>query len=229
MKIFINDIPFRIIPFTKEVRLSDYDHIVVDASINIDFDQFHDDVLIQHASIKVIDRFLQQLKVDPARKIDSITFQVDKFRESTDFFKKNYSIIEAAGGLVEKNGHVLMINRLGKWDLPKGKIDNGERIRDTAVREVMEECSITVSLGVKICHTWHTYKRNNNNILKKTSWYLMQCLDDSNMKPQIAENIDEIRWMTPREINQSLYNSYSSIRHVFRKYYKMKTGSDAVG
>ena len=228
MKIFINDIPFRIIPFTKEIKLNEYDHILVDASGSIDFNKFHDDVLIQHASVKVIEKYLQLLKTGANNAIDSITFQVDKFREATDFFKTNYTIIEAAGGVVEKNGHVLLIYRLGKWDLPKGKIDDGETVDITAIREVEEECNISVRLGTKICHTWHTYKRNNANILKKTSWFLMQCTDDSKKKPQKSENIEEIRWMTSKEINSALYNSYASIRHVFRKYYKMKNKSEGI-
>jgi 8-oxo-dGTP pyrophosphatase MutT (NUDIX family) len=228
MKIFINDIPFRIIPLSKEVRLHEYDHIVVDATDAIDFNLFHDDVLIQHASLKLVDKYLQMLKANKNKKIDSITFQVDHIEEAIDFVKKNYTIIHAAGGLVEKDGQVLLIYRFKKWDLPKGKIDNNEKIEETAVREVMEECGISVSMGPKICHTWHTYKRNDDNILKKTSWFLMQCTDDTHMKPQTSENIEEILWMNTKEINQALYDSYPSIRHVFRKYYRMKNSSDPV-
>jgi 8-oxo-dGTP pyrophosphatase MutT (NUDIX family) len=229
MKIFINDIPFRIIPFSKEIKLNDYDHIVIEADNSIDFNLFHDDVLIQNASIKLIDHYLQLLKADTNKKIDSITFQVDKFDEAIAFVKNNYTIINAAGGIIEKDDQVLLMYRFGKWDLPKGKIDPDEKIQDTAVREVMEECNISVLIGPKICHTWHTYKRNGNNILKKTSWYLMKCLDDSAMKPQSSENIEEIRWMNAIEINSALYESYPSIRHVFRKYYRMKKDSDTVG
>ena len=146
MKIFNNYIPFRIIPFTKELKLSDYDHIVVDATDSIDFNLFHDDVLIQHASIKIIDKYLQLLKAFKNKQIDSITFQVDNFREATDFIKKEYTIINAAGGLIEKNGHVLLIYRSGKWDLPKGKIDHKENVEDAAKREIMEECNIKISI-----------------------------------------------------------------------------------
>src|SRR5436190_23606499 len=48
-----------------------------------------------------------------------------------------YHPVEAAGGLVyNENGDVLMIFRKGKWDLPKGKLDDGEDIASCAVREV---------------------------------------------------------------------------------------------
>ncbi len=228
MKIFINDIPFRLIPASKEVTLNDYDHIVPEAKENIDFNLFHDDVLIQHASLKIIDRYIQLLKANKNKKIDSITFQVENIDEAIDFVKEKYTIINAAGGLVKKNGNFLLIYRLGKWDLPKGKIDNNEKIEETAIREVTEECSIKVSMVRKICHTWHTYKRNDSNILKKTSWFLMDCIDDSGMKPQKSENIEELRWMDTKDVNLALYDSYPSIRHVFRKYFRNERGSDPV-
>lgn len=220
MKIFINDLPFRIIPSTKDVLLKNYDTLVPEAKEKIDFSKFHGDVLIQHASIEIIDKYLQLLKKKANKKVDSITFQVDNFKPATDFIKKQYTVLKAAGGLVVNSGHYLMIFRMKKWDLPKGKLDKGESIDITAVREVEEECNIKVKLGPKICHTYHTYKRNGKNILKKTYWYKMDILDDSKMAPQESEEIEEVRWMNRSELRAALYNTYPSIRHVFGKYYK---------
>ncbi|MBR9999229.1 MAG: NUDIX hydrolase, partial [Cyclobacteriaceae bacterium] len=222
MKIFINDIPFRIIPATKNAVLKDYDVILVEATDKIDFNTFHGDVLIQHASMDMIHLYLQLLKSKTNKKVDSITFQVDNFKEAIDFIKMEYTFIKAAGGLVEHDEHLLLIYRLKKWDLPKGKLDSNENPEITAIREVEEECSIKVELKEKICNTYHTYKRNGKNILKKTYWYEMECVDDSNLKPQVEEDIEEVRWMTHGEVHVALYNSYPSIRQVFRKYYKKK-------
>jgi ADP-ribose pyrophosphatase YjhB (NUDIX family) len=220
MKIFINDAPFRVIPQSKDIILKDYDVIIAEATDMIDFKTFHGDVLIQHASIKIIDQYLKQLKLKTNKKVDSITFQVDNYKAAITFIKSEYNFIKAAGGIVEHEGHILMIYRLKKWDLPKGKKDSNEKPEMTAVREVEEECNIKVRLKEKICNTYHTYKRNGKNILKKTYWYSMDLLDDSNLKPQTEENIEEVRWMTHGELHVALYNSYPSIRQVFRKYYK---------
>lgn len=221
MKIYINDNPFRIIPSKKAIILKNYDTILVEAKNKIDFNSFSGDVLIQHASVQIIDQYLQLLKSNNNKKIESITFQVDNFKDAVKHIKKEYTFIEAAGGVVEKKANVLMIYRLKKWDLPKGKKDNKEKIKETAVREVEEECNIKVKLLEKVCNTYHTYKRNGKNILKKTSWYRMKCLDDSKLKPEAKEQIEEVRWMAPEEIKGALYNSYPSIRQVFRKYYQV--------
>ncbi len=48
----------------------------------------------------------------------------------------------------------------------------------------------------------------------------MVCLDDSKMKPQLEENIEDLRWMDMGEVKQALYDSYPSVRNVLRKYYE---------
>lgn len=115
-----------------------------------------------------------------------------------------------------------MIYRQKKWDLPKGKKENGETSKDTAVREVEEECNISVRLGRKICTTWHTYTMNKNSMLKRTRWYAMELLDDSRMRPSVEEDIEEAKWMSQKEVYHALENSYNSIRFVFERYYQKK-------
>jgi len=220
MKIFINDIPFRILSQSKKVPLSSFDVIITQVDNSMKFNDLRGHVIIEHASLIIIDKYLQQLKSNQNKKIDSLTFHVDNFKEATAFVKSKYTVIKAAGGIAEKDGKILLIFRLKKWDIPKGKLDKKEKPKKAAVREVEEECNIRVKLKDKVCNSWHTYKRNGKNILKKTYWYSMDCLDDSEMKPQLEENIEDLRWMDMAEVKQALYNSYPSIRNVLRKYYE---------
>ena len=113
-----------------------------------------------------------------------------------------------------------MIYRMKKWDLPKGKKEKGEKYRQTAAREVAEECNISVKTGAKICTTWHTYTMNKRAMLKKTRWYVMDCTDDAKMKPEAAEDIEDIRWMSRKEVYHALEHSYKSISYVFERYYE---------
>ena len=113
-----------------------------------------------------------------------------------------------------------MIYRLKKWDLPKGKLDKGENHRLAAKREVEEECNVKVEVQEKICTTWHTYTMKRRQILKKTVWYTMDIVKHDKMKPQIEEDIEEVRWMSPKEVYHALQHSYKSISFVFDAYYK---------
>ncbi len=221
MKIFIKDIPVVILSDQEFIKTSDYDHIYQGDHWDIQVEQLAGEVLVREADTAVIDRFLVFLKQHNLKKLEEITFSVHDYDAVITDIKKDYTIIKAAGGLVLNEGEVLMIWRLKKWDLPKGKLDKGEKPKKAAVREVEEECNVKVKTGKKICHTWHTYKKNGKRILKKTYWYRMYCIDDSNMKPQLEENIEEIEWMNEAELKEALYNTYSSIRDVFRHYYLM--------
>ena len=110
--------------------------------------------------------FAQQLPADPQGEVFRVapgeTPAITKFLQKLQFTKKLYVIsenierifdefraslpfIEAAGGLVvDDAAKVLMIFRNGRWDLPKGKLEPGERIEDCAVREVSEECGLRI-------------------------------------------------------------------------------------
>lgn len=203
------------------VKTSAYDKIFKGSDTKLNFENLAGEVLIKNATVELIDQFLVFLKQNKVKKLEEITFSVKDYKAIIDEIKKDYNIIKAAGGLVVNEGEVLLIYRLKKWDLPKGKLDKGEKPKNAAVREVEEECNVKVKLGEKICHTWHTYKQNGRRILKKTYWYRMYCIDDTNMQPQLEENIEETKWMNEAELKEALYNTYPAIRDVFRHYYLM--------
>ena len=217
MKIFIKDIPVIILSDQEFIKTSNYDYIYEKGSFKA-FDKLVGEVLIKDAKAELIDEFLVFLKQNFIKKLEEITFTVHDYKKVVKAIKNDYTIIKAAGGLVLNEGEVLMIWRLKKWDLPKGKLEKGEKPKKAAIREVEEECNVKVKLGKKICHTWHTYKQNGKRILKKTYWFRMYCVDDSKMKPQLEENIEEIKWMNETELKEAFYNTYPSIRDVFRHY-----------
>lgn len=220
MKIFIKDNPVNIVPAEKLLDTSHFDFVLDGRKDKIDFKELSEEVLIKNATVIQVDDFLVHLKKNSYKKLEEITFSVKNYKEVVNHVKSEYTVIKAAGGLVLKDGEVLMIYRLDKWDLPKGKLESGEKARAGAIREVEEECNIKVQLEKKICSTWHTYKRNGKKILKKTNWYTMYCLDDSQMKPQVEEDIHELKWMDETELRKAFYNTYPSIRNVFRHYYQ---------
>ena len=56
--------------------------------------------------------------------------------------------IEAAGGVVVRDGQVALVHRprYDDWTLPKGKLDPGESFEEAAVREVQEETGVRARL-----------------------------------------------------------------------------------
>lgn len=133
--------------------------------------------------------------------------------------KKSVILIEAAGGLVKnETGHYLFIFRNNKWDLPKGKIEKQEGVKEAAVREVEEECGIKVTrLDELICKTYHSYINKGEVVLKKTYWYNMRTRGQKDLKPQTEEGITDVRWFNKDHISPIIENTFPSIMDVLVK------------
>jgi 8-oxo-dGTP pyrophosphatase MutT (NUDIX family) len=109
----------------------------------------------------------------------------------------------AGGGLVfNEHGELLLIHRRGKWDLPKGKIEKGEAIKDGAIREVEEETGVLVDTCADTpVFTYHTYTLYGKQQLKQTSWYTMQAKPgQQQLTPQTEEDIEEVRWVAKADL-----------------------------
>lgn len=143
---------------------------------------------------------------------------------SFEKFLSNFKIVEAAGGLVtNRNNEYLLIYRLGHWDLPKGKIEAGEEIEETAVREVEEECSIyQLKIIQELIPTYHFYKIKNELTLKKAYWYEMTTESNETPKPQLIEHIDKAEWCNISQLSENLKNAYVSIQDLFNYYADLK-------
>ena len=132
-----------------------------------------------------------------------------------------FKYIEAAGGLVTlPDGRILLIERLGKWDLPKGKAEKGESLQETAIREVMEECGLKTAPKItgELTHTFHTYHRDESHILKHTAWYTMLYDGDENLYPQFDEDITRAIWMSKERLDVVVKNTYESIKQVLDSF-----------
>lgn len=224
MNVFINDIPLILKKGGKKVYKHEYD-VILKASDQFTSKDLVGDVLIKDADNALIDRLVRLMEVKKLKKLNSLTLITDKKQKLTEHLKDQFKIIKAAGGLVIKDGKILMMYRLGTWDLPKGKLEKKEDVEAGALREVEEECNIKVEIVDKLPKTWHSYAYKGKKILKKTSWFLMSCTDDSLMKPQAEEFIEEVRWMTPEEVMEVLPKAYTSIAFIVRHYLQsLKSG-----
>ena len=127
-------------------------------------------------------------------------------------------VIRAGGGLLLNENHeLLMIFRRGSWDLPKGKLDEGETMEACALREVEEETGVgNLLLGEMLGITRHQYfdPYIQEEVIKETHWYSMNVKGSPALIPQTEEDITDIRWVPLQEVSELLKNSFDTIREI---------------
>jgi len=149
----------------------------------------------------------------------------DNIDEMWEDFTHMFKVIEAAGGVVcNQKDEVLFIRRLGKWDLPKGKIEKGEAMEQAAVREIGEETGLEeVIIDQYLNNTFHIYtERNGEKILKTTYWFRMNYFGNEVLKPQTEEGISEVCWKSKHEITQEVFPmTFENIKLILNDYWEL--------
>lgn len=153
--------------------------------------------------------------------IKGIILYTENLEQDWVLFLNSFEVIPAAGGLV-LNGkkEVLFIYRNDTWDLPKGRIEKDERIEETAIREVEEECGIThLKINQFLLTTYHLFYQHRNKI-KETHWFLMNTTYNGTLTPQLEEEITKVAFIPKNTIGSILKNSYANIELVYNEYEK---------
>jgi 8-oxo-dGTP diphosphatase len=116
--------------------------------------------------------------------------------------------IHAAGGVVVRDGRVLVVHRprYDDWTFPKGKLDPGESFQDAALREVEEETGLRCTLGRELPGT--AYRVGTRP--KVVRYWLMEADTETPFVPN--DETDDLRWVTREEAMSLL--SYDRDREV---------------
>ena len=83
-----------------------------------------DAVFVDEINAAAINSLLHEIKKEEFHAGVIWNTDLDKLKKA---FFKHFTLIEAAGGILQNHEkEILVIYRLNKWDLPKGKLDEGE-------------------------------------------------------------------------------------------------------
>ncbi len=199
-KVFIQDRP---IFFISTDEISNYTGIFVPESLG----ESHNDYFINLVSNLPEDISLYITCQNPETAID--------------VFFDNYDMVEAAGGIVKRKDKYLFIKRNGIWDLPKGKMEDGETPQIAAKREVQEECGIRNPVVKElIMITYHTYSYHGTPTIKKTYWFELDFDGQKDVKPQLEEGITKVSWKDKKKAEKVMGKTYNSIKDVLEKYFE---------
>lgn len=127
----------------------------------------------------------------------------------------------AAGGIVEKNGKVLLVkvtNLQGEvvWTFPKGHLEKGETPLKAALREVEEETGWKCRNAGPLALIRYRFNRNGRPVAKKVRWYRMEPLEKTGRPDEVE--IMTTKWVAKLKVEKIL--SYPSDLKLMRKFCK---------
>lgn len=119
----------------------------------------------------------------------------------------------SSGGVIFKTGEngicVILIshhNQKGKqiWSLPKGSVEKGESLQQTALREVREETGTLGRILEKIgqIRYWFYSRESAAMVLKTVHFYLLEYLEGD--EKDHDDEVDEARWVPLKEAPEML-------------------------
>jgi 8-oxo-dGTP diphosphatase len=99
-------------------------------------------------------------------------------------------VIRAAGGVIVRDGNVLLVHRIRQddWSFPKGKLDPGETWEQAALREVEEETALVCTLGEEVGRTHYLVEDEP----KEVRYFRMT----SDGEPRAQNEINAVRWLS---------------------------------
>ncbi|OGL39664.1 MAG: hypothetical protein A3C43_03255 [Candidatus Schekmanbacteria bacterium RIFCSPHIGHO2_02_FULL_38_11] len=139
--------------------------------------------------------------------------------------------ISSGGVIFKKSGNsfeiALISKRKGKiWCLPKGHVEEGEHLTETAVREVKEETGLTGEVLDKIGDIiyWYSNKDKKGDLIKifkRVYFFLIKYINGETQNHDLE--VEDVQWVTIEKACKILsYNTEKGIVEKAEKILKEK-------
>lgn len=113
---------------------------------------------------------------------------------------------------------LMILDRFGYWTFPKGKVEDGESLEETAIREVEEETGLRVKIERYIRETNYTYTNENRESIEKTVYWYLASATSGELNPRYGE-IRKAKWV---QIDFAIeLCGYSSDKETIREIYDL--------
>ena len=103
----------------------------------------------------------------------------------------------SCGAVCFYKNKVLMINSVyGHWGFPKGHVEKDETYKQTAIREVKEECNIDIEI-ISDTYFTNTYSPKTN-VIKDVHYFIAKATSTKIINQQIE--VSEAKWVDIEDV-----------------------------
>jgi ADP-ribose pyrophosphatase YjhB (NUDIX family) len=127
----------------------------------------------------------------------------------------------SSGGVVIFGNALLLLRKYnGDWVLPKGRVEEGEKLHKAALREVYEESGVKAEITQYIGRINYHYRniKEDKMVSKTVHWYLMKS-PNMNCKPERKEGFIDAKFIHIDKVMDIV--RYEDERRIIKKSLKI--------
>jgi ADP-ribose pyrophosphatase YjhB (NUDIX family) len=134
------------------------------------------------------------------------------------------------GALIFQDGKLLLVRRgakpgQGRWSIPGGLVELGERVHEAVVREVKEECGLDIEIE-RLVDVFDSITRDERGRIQYQFVVINFLAKIKGGRLKNADDVLDARWVPVDEVEN--YDLTNSFRRFFREHYKELKGFASV-